>query len=590
MIDQYLSDEKIQGVLIRIRCKMADQRHRASFAPMLCSSSVGEEYKPDIYALFPPRRKWPTLSEDERKERYECTSIDNNILCLTRKVNKENHKEGEHPDWYNNLQRAVSEIREMIQSPKLKFKSLHISAEEKERDNDKRLIVCRPICSFQDYKERAVISLLNKILTELFDSYFQECSFAFRSSEKKEKDCAKDKEKTPAHIKAVQKIIDFRKLHKNTPLWVAECDLKKFYDTIDHDVIIDSLQDMLQRCVSDSKINIDESNLIENGVRAYLDCYNFYFNVLQYNTKPYNRVWKVIPRRTGFTLRFEWVEKDIDKIRDRWPYRTGDHEQHSLGVPQGGAISGLIANLILNRIDEKIVPYVDPQNLIYLRFCDDMIIIGVEKEKVEKVFGIYQQTARELHLFQHDPDGIIYPYTKDHWSSKTKEPYRWEAMPNGGIPWVSFVGIDVRHTGQVRIRRKTIIGHVKKQEKVVWEVLRSMKNKNPRYSKEKTLRIVQGHLDAMGVGKIEYWNYKNNPNTGSWCNAFKVIDNNRWSRHQLKILDRHKQSVIHKFNKKISTMTFPKKNRHGETAHSVRFTPEMRGKPCSYFGQVLKLW
>lgn len=584
MLEGYIHRDDIQDILIRIRCKYADQRNRAGFATLLSTDPNDTCHIPDIYNLFPPRRKWCTLKREERKSRTECTSIDNNFLSLSRSIHKELCNKEKHPIWYDRLGEAIDDIYDMAFSDDLKFTSLRVVAEEKDRDEEEKTITCRPICNYKNYKERTIISLYNKAMTRLFDGYFHECSFAFRLPKKGETD------KTPAHIKAVKQIVDFRRKHEGT-LWVAECDLKKFYDTIDHDVIMDTLEMMLRRSVEDNKIDEKEAGVLRRVMQAYMDSYNFYESVLQYNSDQSNQVWKPIPKRSGYNIQFKWIEKDIAKQRKAgWPYRTEDHDQHYLGVPQGGALSGLIANLILNRVDEQIMPFVDKDKLIYLRFCDDMIIIGKDEHEVRNAFNVYRKAIESLHLYQHNPEGIEYPYTKNHWESKTKEPYKWDDINKDGIPWVSFVGIDVRWSGDARIRKKTIHKHMKKQESVVWDVLREIKSKAPRYDEEKTQKILQGHLDAMGVGRIRLWNYKDNPNVGSWSCAFEVIDNNRWSRYQLKNLDRHKKQVLRKFKKKIKDINFPQPIISYDSKRSWRHNPEMKGMPCSYYGQILKPW
>ncbi|MBK8362805.1 MAG: hypothetical protein IPL24_03750 [Bacteroidetes bacterium] len=51
-----------------------------------------------------------------------------------------------------------------------------------------------------------------------------------------------------------------------------------------------------------------------------------------------------------------------------------------MGIPQGGALSGLIANLVLDFADRKMQSLNDSK-LLYVRFCDDMIIIHPSKKK-----------------------------------------------------------------------------------------------------------------------------------------------------------------------------------------------------------------
>ncbi|WP_269058229.1 reverse transcriptase domain-containing protein, partial [Streptococcus pneumoniae] len=49
-----------------------------------------------------------------------------------------------------------------------------------------------------------------------------------------------------------------------------------------------------------------------------------------------------------------------------------DISNERIGVPQGGALSGLIANIYLNKADLSIIG----KKVLYQRFCDDMIIVS----------------------------------------------------------------------------------------------------------------------------------------------------------------------------------------------------------------------
>lgn len=70
------------------------------------------------------------------------------------------------------------------------------------RKNDVECIVCRPVCSFP-LNLKIIFSLLNKYLTELFDSYFHDCSYAFRKPTRQKH--------TLQHLNAVEAIRDYRK-------------------------------------------------------------------------------------------------------------------------------------------------------------------------------------------------------------------------------------------------------------------------------------------------------------------------------------------------------------------------------------------
>ena len=56
--------------------------------------------------------------------------------------------------------------------------------------------------------------------------------------------------------------------------------------------------------------------------------------------------------------------------------------QRQRGVSQGGALSLLIANIVLNDVDQPIVSTPDPCRL-FIRYCDDMILLHTNQEKCQ---------------------------------------------------------------------------------------------------------------------------------------------------------------------------------------------------------------
>ena len=61
----------------------------------------------------------------------------------------------------------------------------------------------------------------------MFDDYFQDSSYAFRSQKN-------DNNKILSHHDCIIDILKFRNKHIDKELYVAECDMKKFYDTVNH--------------------------------------------------------------------------------------------------------------------------------------------------------------------------------------------------------------------------------------------------------------------------------------------------------------------------------------------------------------------
>src|SRR5581483_6777024 len=70
-------------------------------------------------------------------------------------------------------------------------------------------------------------------------------------------------------------------------------------------------------------------------------------------------------------------------------------------------------------------------------------------------FGAYLAALKELKLPYHEPKCVVF-YNKEFWEFKSKQPYRWTGKKwFGCVPWVQFVGYQVRYDGLVRIKKKS---------------------------------------------------------------------------------------------------------------------------------------
>jgi len=89
------------------------------------------------------------------------------------------------------------------------------------KDNGKT----RTIHAFRDPAQRTLLTLLHRYLSERIDPSFSPASYAFR--------------KDPDHgrTKAVQQLLEYRQTHAAKGLFVAESDLKDFFDHIPHATI-----------------------------------------------------------------------------------------------------------------------------------------------------------------------------------------------------------------------------------------------------------------------------------------------------------------------------------------------------------------
>ncbi len=157
--------------------------------------------------------------------------------------------------------------------------------------------------------DRVIQQAMAQVLSPLWERDFSEHSYGFRPQRS-------------AHM-AVQAV---QKMAKNTrKKWVVDCDLKSFFDTVNHDV----LMQRIRQKVEDHRVLI----LIGKYLRA------------------------------GVIL------------------RNGNHEETRKGMPQGGPLSPLLANILLDELDKEL----ENRGHQFARYADDFTILCSSPRAGERV-------------------------------------------------------------------------------------------------------------------------------------------------------------------------------------------------------------
>ena len=132
----------------------------------------------------------------------------------------------------------------------------------------------------------------------------------------------------------------------------------------------------------------------------------------------------------------------------------------------GGALSGLISNVVLSTVDnESILKNNDP-NRFFCRYGDDIILMHTSRKECERLINQYCNTLTEYKLLYHDfvsvadpelrkPDGSVRPAL---WDVKSRSPFLWgrNNEEQEQVDWIGFLGYEIRYTGEVRIRRSSL--------------------------------------------------------------------------------------------------------------------------------------
>jgi hypothetical protein len=624
---EYYTQEKIIKYLCKIRIKYSKRMKKVALLNNLTSKDYFVKdnfttYDKEIYEILknilPPRRLWLKRNQKTYKWIIDPTSNER----IHKKINTEDkykeilfrtikkfRKDKPHLDFVINLNNFIDEIVKSIEGKDFEFTKPDIIPEIKETNKSKRkldlkqkkTLDCRPISRFP-LKDRIILSITNKYFTDLFDDYFEDCSLAFRAVKEKEGMTIRKN-----HHTAIKKIIDFKNLHIDSDLYVAECDMKKFYDSVNHKICLESFVKLIEK-VKDETPNLDLAIPI-NIFKKYLDCYSFQDNVLVLNNN--EEYWAKQKDKNGNILKgnYPWIK---DEIKSNDYYRKNEADR--IGVPQGGALSGLISNIVLDMVDKRMVKY---DKLFYIRYCDDMILMHPDKNICEKAINDYKDSIKnEMHLFTHDfrnkfkelnrnycsknCDDICngnrrfrvdvkkefsrsYKYSiKPFWGMKSKGPYRWGKfdISNNSFPWIGFVGYEIDYLCNIRVRKRSLKKEILKQNKIIKEIKDVIKiNKQARNNF--ILRSAYEKLNGMSIGRIELYNYKTIKNEMCWAEGFQCLNLNKYSKKQLKSLDNNKYEQIKNLKRFLVEESVEPKN-------PKYFNNEIyyNHKPFSYYFQV----
>lgn len=530
-ISNYFSDVEIIRILCKKRALVAKKLHDDHFLRNI-SSGANSPHKfssSDFNKMFPPRSKWIRLNLKERNIRNE-NAIKINTIQLERTILRERKrlkKGGVPPQWLIDLNSFIADIQisalsvstpYIIQSPKI----IPVLKDKVKRE-------FRPISSFP-LKDLIIIGQYSRYLTNCFDQLFFDCSYAFRSGI--------NNPKSFNHHEAISDIISFKSRHKN--VFVAECDIKKFYDCVNHSVIEKKFASFIEEAKLKLSIEIDQRAIILFD--SYLKCFSFNHDVkLKENSLV--KLGESIPWVDP--LEFSSVGSDINSDR--------------IGIPQGGALSCLIANILLHSVDAEIMKHKD-DFMFYGRFCDDMVLMATDKAKCEYLFQIYQDGLKNVKLISHKPKNTGV-YDSAFWdkSLKSKSPYAWAkpnlAQRNQISPWLSFVGYQVRYDGVVRIRKTSIEKELKKQVSETDKILKVLrKSRSAKVNEKAIIFRLQQRLISMAVGRMQMGSKKLSM---CWAAGFKIAKGPLSIKSQFKRLDNNRERQIERAKRYVRRIQTP---------------------------------
>ena len=420
----YLTDEQVARQLCKEAGKYA---FRHTLLP------IGEQ----LMDLMPPRQYWGRV--EAYTEHHAQQRIWKRVTHMTLRHVK-------HHEAYDYVQRIVAfaaELRKIADDNSFHLGRPTVKALIK--DANARPIICRPICTYHQLHEKVLIAMMANYLRDQLDHTFHYHNMAYRAPRE-----WMGQRKVTNNKDAIRLILQWREQHADQPIWVAECDISKFFDTLDHQVVKQVMRRSMHR------IGMQDEALL-HLFDSFVDAYDFAHDIFAKNDD--TDFWDSIfgaERETDFC--FQWIDNPPTQ---------------AVGLPQGAALSPLIANMVLNEIDEHVLAdkmqngrITDPE-LLYIRYCDDIVLMHTDLKQCTNLIQRYQQVLEQYALRYHPfkqvaqmkdgktllADGNTYPY----WTkAKSKAPYLWGDGIGDAVRWIGFLGYEISRTGQVRIRKSSV--------------------------------------------------------------------------------------------------------------------------------------
>lgn len=157
--------------------------------------------------------------------------------------------------------------------------------------------------------DRFIQQAISQVITPMFDVQFHEHSYGFRPNKYAEQ--------------GIIKALEFMNAGYT---WIVDIDLEKFFDTVNHD----RLMNLVSRTVSDGDvISLIRKFLVSGTVKS------------------------------------------------------GEYKESTVGTPQGGPLSPILSNVLLNELDKEL----ENRGLNFVRYADDSIILLKSEKAANRVMS-----------------------------------------------------------------------------------------------------------------------------------------------------------------------------------------------------------
>lgn len=568
------TDRRILTLLPRARMSLRRQRRDNSFYHRLAETGRNPRValESDLADLLPARREWPRPGTAARNAARTNGLDAVSIALVDWLLSNFSTPRRSSPAWLKRLRKFVGSVRTRIRDwgPESKFESPKVYALLKSRATDAGKADSFRGLAVYGLSDRLVISIAARHLREVTDAIMHPGSLAFRTQSP-----------TLTHHDAVEHILRFRDQYESSEKWVAEVDIRGFFDVVSHDVARRAVSHLLETLPAEQRPDSRALSILD----VYLDSYAFNMGG---RDQAFDQARK--QQRQGHGVDVPWPDAELRAL-------GVDVKRERVGIPQGGALSCFLANAILDQADWAVENAIkagrgDAADALYLRYCDDIICLATSRDQCDRMLNAYASSLVDLKLPAHEMLVFDRPYERSRkrkqpsrerekggfWKGKSKAPYRWSpAGAPGSVPWCAFVGYHVRHDGKLRLRPSSVKREIEKHNLILGQVQRFIRRKGQARSKRQIVYRVRQRLRAIAVGTGSVGNGPMPP-PFSWTRGFRLLAKHASLTGQLRDLDRHRVATVAALRRRLK--------RKGTGAGVKKLVPVLKfeGFPFSYAG------
>ena len=468
--------------------------------------------KKGVDSVLPPRKSWMRDGYASRKKMSPESVRRRSIL---RRVNYERSQGTmELVEWGQKLAALVANVQRAVMDGCVKFELPRMIQIPKGLKAG--VMEYRNVASFERLEDRLILSRATAYVRDVLEDVLHQNCYSFRVN------------RDVSHKKAIADLQSWRKRFAAEETWVAECDIKKFFDNISHDSI--------------------------------------------------KRAWRMIDVGK--------FDPRVERILDAYLDVYSSSECANRGIPQGGSFSTVLANLVLHEADCAVLNNADDK-LFYARYCDDVIIVSPNKEDCARAMQAYAQVLRAIDLEMHPIMPFEYKSREGspmkYYSIKSKGPFAWrnaDVNEEDVAPWISFLGCHIKFNGDTRIRKESIEKHKRSLGQETAKAIRSIKRGElsgvSLANRRAWFARFRNRLIAKGVG---YVTQKVSDCDMCWAGAFPHVTICKETEMQMRWLDRVREGLL----SKVWRMVF-----ESAPKTCTDFRHKFKGRPYSYYAFLHK--